>query len=330
MQTHKQRIENCLSGEKTDRTPIALWRHFPVDDQSPESLAAATINFQNTYDFDLVKVTPASSYCTKDWGLQDQWNGNMEGTRDYNNPFVNKAEDWGKLNKLDPTKGALGMQIKCLNILSKEYSSNTPLLQTIFSPLSQAKNLVGKPNLVRHIRKYPDQVKAALKIIEDSIIDYIQEIKKTGIDGIFYAVQHAQYDLLSEEEFIEFGKASDFRVLEAANDLWINMVHIHGENIMFEQMVDYPVPILNWHDRSTYPTLSEAREKYDGVLCGGLQRWDTMVRGTPEQVKNEALDAIQSTNGRNFILGTGCVMPIISSHGNIMASIEAANGEYIE
>ena len=55
--THRQRLETCLTGQKPDRTPVALWRHFPVDDQTPEGLAAATLNFQSTFDFDLVKVT---------------------------------------------------------------------------------------------------------------------------------------------------------------------------------------------------------------------------------------------------------------------------------
>ncbi|MCX7976483.1 MAG: hypothetical protein N2646_05375, partial [Bellilinea sp.] len=57
--THRERLELCLAGEIADRPPFALWRHFPVDDQSPDSLAAAITNFQNTYDFDFIKVTPA-------------------------------------------------------------------------------------------------------------------------------------------------------------------------------------------------------------------------------------------------------------------------------
>ena len=60
--SHRQRIEACLGGKAPDRAPVALWRHFPVDDQTPDGLAAATLDFQQTYDFDLVKVTPASSF----------------------------------------------------------------------------------------------------------------------------------------------------------------------------------------------------------------------------------------------------------------------------
>ena len=57
MTTHKDRILAAIKGELIDRPPVALWRHFPVDDQSPEALAKSTLHFQKTYDFDLVKVT---------------------------------------------------------------------------------------------------------------------------------------------------------------------------------------------------------------------------------------------------------------------------------
>jgi uroporphyrinogen decarboxylase len=89
---------------------------------------------------------------------------------------------------------------------------------------------------------------------------------------------------------------------------------------MFDQVVDYPIQIINWHDRDTYPSLLEAQQRYAGVVCGGLQRERTMVLGTPEQVSAEARNAIQTTGGKRFILGTGCVMPITAPTGNIWAA----------
>ena len=159
--THRQRLETCLSGEKPDRPPVALWRHFPVDDQTPEGLAEATLNFQKLYQFDFVKVTPASSFCVKDWGSQDEWTGDPEGTRDYTHRVIQQPEDWTRLQALDPARGHLGDQLKCLEILEAELGPNTPIIQTIFSPMAQAKNLVGGDELLVHIRRYPDAVHAS-------------------------------------------------------------------------------------------------------------------------------------------------------------------------
>ena len=49
-------------------------------------------------------------------------------------------------------------------------------------------------------------------------------------------------------------------------------------------------------------------------------RQDTLVYGDQAEVRKEAEDAIEQTHGQRFILGTGCVVPVIASHGNIMAA----------
>ncbi|MEN6394153.1 MAG: uroporphyrinogen decarboxylase family protein [Anaerolineaceae bacterium] len=318
--SHLERLEICLSGDLPDRTPVALWRHFPVDDQKAEDLAAATLSFQKEYDFDLVKVTPASSYCVKDWGVQDVWQGNMEGTRDYIKFAIEHPEDWEKLPVLDPKKGYLAAQIRCLELITKELGPETPVIQTVFSPLSQAKNLVSKQKLFIHLRRYPEAVKKGLQTISESIRRFIEAAIPTGIAGIFYAVQCAQYGLLSENEYMEFGCPFDLIALEPASPLFLNMLHLHGEEVMFDLFGDYPISVINWHDRDTSPNLAEGQQRYKGVVCGGLQRERTMVLSNPEMVMAEARDAIAKTQGKRFILGTGCVLPVTTPRANILAA----------
>ena len=98
------------------------------------------------------------------------------------------------------------------------------------------------------------------------------------------------------------------------------MLHIHGQDVMFDLVSDLPLEIINWHDRETSPSLDEAKEIFSGVLCGGLRRYESIVLGTPEEIRAEAQDAIDSTNGTRFILGTGCVTPITAPHGNLLAA----------
>lgn len=320
MTTHRERLEACLAQGNLDRVPVALWRHFPVDDQTPQGLAAATLAFQRTFDWDLVKVTPESSYCLKDWGARDEWRGATEGTRDYTYHVIQNPEDWAELPVLDPNEEHLAAQLACLRLLYGELGPETPMLMTIFSPLHQAKNLVGSRNLLVHLRQYPDALQAGLRSITETTRRFVEAASQTGIAGVFYAVQHAQYDLLSSEEFIAFGRYNDLQVLEPAQSLWLNMLHLHGNDVMFEQLSDYPVAVINWHDRETFPSLSEGQKLFPGVVCGGLQRIKTMVLGDPEKVAFEAQDAIQTTGGKRFILGTGCVVPITAPYGNLMAT----------
>ncbi len=322
--THRQRLEICLEGGIPDKTPIALWRHFPVDDQAPDTLARAVIDFQKLFDFDLVKVTPASSYCLKDWGVEDEWRGNPEGTRQYVGRVIHSPEDWTKLPTLDPYRGALGNQLACLKTICDELGSGIPVLQTIFSPLAQAKNLVGGEMLLVHLRQYPGLVEAGLKTIAETTRRFIDAAQKTGMAGIFYAVQHANYHLLSETEYAHFGKSLDLEILQAIKGNWLNMLHLHGEHVMFELFTDYPVQGINWHDRETFPSLAEGKKLFHGAVCGGLQRERTMNLGSAEHVHSEASDAILSTGNTRFILGTGCVLQVTTPGANIRAAIQAA------
>lgn len=318
--THKTRLETTLAGDPPDRVPVALWRHFPVDDQTAKGIAESHLNFQNNYDFDLVKVTPASGYFLYDWGVKDEWRGSDEGTRVYTHRAVHTPQDWAKLPILDPRRGHLAEQLSALKEITTTLGPDTPVIFTIFNPLSQAKKLVGDENLFTHIEQHTQEFKQGLEIIVESTRRFIREAVGLGIAGIFFAVQHARPEMMTTEQYNEFGRTYDLPVLEEAADLWLNILHLHGDGVRFDELADYPVSVINWHDLDTPPDLAGGKEKFSGAVCGGLRQWGTMVLGTPEQVQKEAQAAIEKTGGTRFILGTGCVTPITAPHGNILAA----------
>lgn len=326
MLSKRERLERTLAGEPTDRVPVALWRHWPGDDQRPADLVESAVAFQRQYDWDFLKLTPASSYCIADYGVQDQWVGSLEGTREYTRRVISRTRDWGELRPLDPNKGALGQQIEALRLLRDAVGDDVPCLMTIFNPLSQAKNLVGKDVLTAHMRTAPDQVHAGLATLTESTLRFMDAIRRSGIAGIFYAIQHASYAIMSEAEYREFGRPYDLQILGAlAPGWWFNMLHLHGDAPMFDLVADYPVGAINWHDRETEPDLATGMQKFPGAVCGGLGRWDPVHNGTPSEVRAMARDAMERTGGRRFILSTGCVMMITSPLSNARAVRDAVN-----
>ena len=329
--THRERLQACITDDTAlDRPPVALWRHFPVDDQDPETLAAAALDFQRRYDFDLVKVTPASSFSIKDWGAEDVWEGHTEGTRRYTKRVIEDPHDWERLPTLSPSSPHLARQLACLRYIRTDLSPETPLLQTVFSPLAQAKNLAGGERLVVHLRRHPEAVLKGLETIAETTRRFIEACMNIGIDGVFYAVQHAQAGLLTFDEYKTFGLPNDLTSLKPAKSLWCNLLHLHGLNVHFELITqslfpDHLFQIVNWHDRETGPSLAEGLKNDLGVVCGGINQ-KTIVFGNRSEVQKEAADAIAQTGGRRFILGTGCVVPVIAPHGNILASRQIVEG----
>lgn len=319
---HLERMLACVNKTKVDRPPLALWRHFPVADQDPLNLAKATLDFQSRFDFDLIKVSPSSSYCITDWKAQDEWQGNPEGTREYIHHPVAFPDDWINLKPLDPNSGFLAKIIEALNHIQAENSSHAPIIQTIFNPLSQAKNLAGKENLLLHMRKYPEALKTGLETITETSLDYLSTLHKMKLDGIFFAIQHAQYTLATDLEFSEFCKSYDLKILDACRDFSFRLLHIHGKNVMFNQVIDYPVNLINWHDRESEFSLNTGKQLSNSAVCGGISL-DTITLGSPDQVISEVIEVWEDSDQTGICFGTGCVMPVITPDVNIYAACKA-------
>jgi uroporphyrinogen decarboxylase len=152
-------------------------------------------------------------------------------------------------------------------------------------------------------------------------------MKRLPIAGIFYAIQHASYAVLSEEEYRTFGLPYDRKILESLPaKWWLNVVHLHGELPMFEFADELKAQVINWHDRDTEPDLAQGKTLFSGAVCGGLSRLEHLHLGTPSMVRDAAREAIQATNCRRFILSTGCVTLVTTPLSNIRAVREAAEG----
>ena len=317
--TKRRRLEAAVAGEAVDRLPVALWRHWPGDDQDAAAQAAAHVKWQIDHDWDLVKVSPSSSYCLDDWGIETRWTGHVEGTREYTARVVTEPADWTRLKPLDPSQGMLATQIRALELVRQALGEETPILATIFSPLAQARNLAGDEMMLSHMRSSTEQFMAGMRTILDSTLRFVDAARGAGISGIFYAIQHAHYALMSPVEYKSFGEPFDERILGEASDLWLNMVHLHGEGgVIFDVVADYDAPLLNWHDRDSGVSLQEGLEQFSGAASGGVSAL-TMHTGTPEDVLAEAIAAMAQTNGRRLVLGTGCVIKTNTPQRNIRA-----------
>jgi uroporphyrinogen decarboxylase len=318
----RKRLEAAVANEPLDRLPVALWRHWPGDDQDGAALAAAHLQWQAAYDWDLVKVGPASSYSVADWGVEDRWEGHIEGTRKTTHYPVQSPSDWEALRPADPSRGMLATQIKALRLVGQGLRGETPFIATVFSPLSMAKHLAGNEVMLTHMREHPDAFQRGLETLTESIARFIEAARATGIAGVYYAVQHAAYPLLSRVEFETFGRPYDLRALAGAADLWCNVVHLHGMRVMFDQVADYPMAFLNWHDRETGIPLAEGLKHIRGAASGGVSQW-TIHQDGPVETLVEIRDARRQTGDRRLLLGTGCVIMTTTPLRNIRAFREA-------
>jgi uroporphyrinogen decarboxylase len=320
--TGRERVFAAIKGQPVDRAPIALWRHFPQQDQRAESLAQAHIEFQRRWDWDLLKVTPASGYYGDDWGLRAGYKPNPEGVRHVTDRPVKKPADWAHLRALDITAGVYGRELHALRLI-RNALPEIIILSTIFSPLTIARTLTGEQAMIRYLRENPEDLHAGLEVITDVTARFAAETLAAGADGVFFATQCATTAYVTVEEYEEFGRPYDLRVLDGAGSADLRVLHIHGTDIMFDQLIDYPIDTINWHDRKTPPTLAEARVRFSGCLAGGLDEGETLLKGSPEDVAAQIRDAIVQTGGERHLVAAGCVIPIETGENRLRAARDA-------
>ncbi|MGQ0571242.1 MAG: uroporphyrinogen decarboxylase family protein [Armatimonadota bacterium] len=310
--TKRERVLAALGGEPVDRLPVSAWWHNYRKEWTVEGLAAAMLEIHHGYDWDYLKVYPRHSYCVEDWGVVFRPSGeDAPGVCvDY---AVHTPRDWAKLKVLDPEAGVLGDHLRGLRLIRQGLRDGAPMLQTISSPLTVATLLVGNDaeRLVQHIRRDPALVHVGLRTIAETVRCYSRACLQHGADGIVFATTDwATQQYLNAHEYTEFGTPYDLHVLDGVQQgATFNLVHICGDNILFDMLSQYPVHALHWGPTLPHnPTLAQARTRTTKALMGGVNERTTLRVGMPADVEAEVREAVRQTRGRHFLLAPGCTI----------------------
>jgi uroporphyrinogen decarboxylase len=321
----RELLEATIARKPTPRTPVALWRHWPVEDHDAAALARATLDFQRRFDFDFIKVTPSQRFVAEDYGLEGSYDGNPEGDVIKGPPPIATLEAWEALQPLDLGAPALARQLHCLELIEAE-AGDTPFIQTIFNPLTVARCLAGEQATCWR-RRHPEVFERGMRAVIDTWTGFIAAVMRTGAAGIFFSTSDASYRMMSEEEYQRWGRPSDLALIEAAGSGWLNVLHVHGDDLMFNLVSNYPCQVINWHDRKAGPSLQEGQARFAGAVAGGISQWTTLLAEPPEAVQREIQAALTQTGAKGYIVAAGCVMPIPVPESNIRAVIATARGE---
>ncbi len=169
--------------------------------------------------------------------------------------------------------------------------------------------MAGEETLKKHLEECPEKVHKGLEIITETTKEFALAAVENGASGVFFATQMASHDRLNSAQLEEFMKKYDLEVLNAIKDKsWFNVLHIHGTNVYFEELFDYPVQAFNWHDRDDGPAMNDVRTKTDRCFCGGLSHKNTLPNGTGEELRAQVMDTWKHNNGKAVIFTPGCVV----------------------
>lgn len=304
------RVKAALRGETVDRPPYGFWTHLPGIDLDPQRLAQETAAFARRYDLDFIKSMPNGLYCVEDWGCVCDYSDIARGgvARVVDAAVVSEG-GWQTLQRVDVTRGSFGRELEHLAALIARAGPGVPVLATAFSPLTIAGKLSNGASR-EHAASNPQALHLGLEVITEVTCAFVRETIARGCAGVFLAAQEASPGAFAECAYREFGEPYDRRVLQAAQSAggWFNVVHMHGDDILFDVMKDYDVAALNWHVGEAPPAIAEYRQAGGTKpILGGLQRAHITQRNRPA-IAADIGRAMAETGGRGLLLAPACVI----------------------
>jgi len=322
----RERVMAALRGDPVDRPPVSFWGHFYHRESSARDLVDATVEFQNEYGWDWIKLNPRKHYHVEPWGVTYRYYNSATQKPTLERWPVHQAADWAAITERPHDQGAFGEQLDAVHLLRRTVPEEIPVIQTVFTPLAVLGEMVEEPGELRlHLRTQPNAVRGALEAVTRTYERYVAEVAAQGVDGIYFAtVDWASRDLLSPEEYREWARPYDLRVLEVVKDLPFNVMHVcKRRNLLFE-FADYPVQAFSWAATDPLnPTLADALAKMPGVMMGGISHEESILERSPQAVLQELRQGFTMTGGRRWLVAPGCSIPPATPAANLEAVRDA-------
>jgi len=252
----------------------------------------------------------------------------------YENPFpylpwLLKPEDWANM----PCYGLdfYAEPLKVVEGLVKAAKSEALVVLTLYSPFMFAGQTAGDELVTRHIAENPDAVARGMQVITDSLLLFVKECARLGLDGFYTSTQGGEAGRLPERAlFDQCIRPFDLALMEEANRTCrFNILHVCDYRLPYANLspyVDYPGQVVSAGLELTTGRLSpaEVARQFGRPFMGGLDRLAVLARGTPAQARRAAETALSTAPAR-FILGADCTVPADTSWDNLREAVSAAH-----
>jgi uroporphyrinogen decarboxylase len=243
---------------------------------------------------------------------------------------IQKPEDWVKapFYKLDFYQEPLRVVEGLIQAVKKD----ALVVLTLYSPFMFAGQVTGGQELVtKHIQENPDQVKHGMQVITESLMGFVKECIRLGLDGFYTSTQGGEDGRFSDVSlFNECVRPYDLALIEEIDRRCIfNILHVCDYQMPYRDLtpyVSYPGHIVNASLELTGGDASsqEVANMFGRPYMGGLNRKGVLAKGNPQEIRKEVEDVLRSAPER-FILGADCTVPSDTSWDNLKLAISIAH-----
>ncbi len=319
----KERILCAMNGQPTDRVPVTFVKHFPdlTDDTVDQ-----TVQWVKNTGMDLVDVAADGYYAL------------MSETP------LNTIDSWLAFRPYDRKHPYIANQVARAARVVEQLKDDAAVFVGAFTPMSYFKHTLGSVTgenqqtlIMEHWHEHRDKVLQVLDVLEETNFILLEELSKTGVDGVGLSMQHGEKWRFSKEDYIRYMAPYDLRILDYVKSIYPNhYVHIcswgtadTNECVNLDLYQDYDMNAVNWgvHQRESMG-MKEGRAFFRGskAVMGGFDRSSTGVlySGDEQAVKTFTKALIEETGDVGFILAADCSVCTDIPDEHIRWVVEAA------
>lgn len=207
--------------------------------------------------------------------------------------------------------------------------TDRPVLGGTIGPFSLAGRLTGVSEAMINCYEEPEMMHLVLSKAADFLIAYINEYKKTGVNGVVMA--EPVTGMLSPDLARDFSEPYMRKIINTVKEENFIVVYHNCGNAAIK-MID---SILNtgadaYHFGNAIDMAEMMPHIPENVIAmGNISPAEQFMGGTPQSIRKAALDILnQCGKYPHFIISSGCDIPPLSSWDNINAFFAAVNEFY--
>ena len=305
----REAVLNLLQPDKLqDYTPAGFFIHFDPDCHFGQAAVDQHLEYFHYTDMDLVKI---------------QYERNFPYQ-----PKIQRPEDWDKMPLFG--KDFFQPQLEAVEGLVKAAKDEAIVIVTLYSAFmcaGQASNGL----ITEHLKENPEQARKGLEIAAESLLLFVRECIKLGVDGFYASTQGGESARLEDKSlFLDYVKPYDLLLMEEINQPCVfNVLHVCDYAYSYDDLtpfLDYPGHVVNCSPHIGKRALSgqEISQLFGRPFMGGLERKGVIVTGSEAQVKREVEQVVRRSPDK-FFLAADCTLPDDVSWNNIKTAISTAH-----
>ena len=293
--------------KKQDCIPAAFFLHFDKRCHQGQAAVDKHLEFFRYTGMDFVKIQYENVFPPR--------------------PDIEKPDDWLKMPLYD--KDFYEDQLHIVDALIKGAQKEALVIMTLYSPFMCAGHTSAQ--IIQHLKENPDKAKKGLEIITESLMIFVKECIKLGIDGFYHSTQGGESHTFDDITlFKEYIKPYDLILMKEINRSCIfNILHVcdyyDGYNDL-TPFLDYPGHIINssLELETGKLTPNEISKMFGRPFMGGLDREGIIFSGSKDEIKKAVKEACRRKSDK-FFLAADCTVPSDIDWANLKTAIAAAH-----